>query len=276
MRLIKNTGNDRVVDELRKCLTPRSTLDLASPAFSLFAFSNLYSLLENLDQVRLVLPTPGKADLQLLGSEADRPFRNRLQTSWLARQCAEWIRRKAEFRAAPSSLPQAALITGNSGLSSPSVITGNCPFTTDGLGLTPGNQFSLIQCSESADEWAILGSWFAALWNSLPSTPEAKNTILDNLQDLAEHKAPSLIYHQILFHLFQNLGDALDEERIVKSATGIRNTLVWKKLFKFQRDGVVGAIDKLEPFRRLHHRRQRRAGQNFRGAGDHQVPRAAQ
>jgi hypothetical protein len=40
----------------------------------------------------------------------------------------------------------------------------------------------------------------------------------------------------------------MDEERIVKSATGIRNTVVWKKLFKFQRDGVVGAIDKLARF----------------------------
>ena len=43
-------------------------------------------------------------------------------------------------------------------------------------------------------------------------------------------------------------GDEMDEERIVKSATGIRNTVVWKKLFKFQRDGVVGAIDKLNRF----------------------------
>ncbi len=51
---------------------------------------------------------------------------------------------------------------------------------------------------------------------------------------------------QILYQLFKDLGDELDEERIIKSATGIRNTVVWKKLFKFQRDGVVGAIDKLE------------------------------
>jgi hypothetical protein len=42
------------------------------------------------------------------------------------------------------------------------------------------------------------------------------------------------------------MGDELDEERIVKSATGIRNTTVWKKLYRFQRDGVIGAIDKLE------------------------------
>ena len=59
-------------------------------------------------------------------------------------------------------------------------------------------------------------------------------------------KAPSLIYYLTLFHVFKDLGDELDEERIVKSATGIRNTTVWKKLYKFQRDGVVGAIDKLE------------------------------
>jgi hypothetical protein len=46
--------------------------------------------------------------------------------------------------------------------------------------------------------------------------------------------------------MFKDLGDELDEERIIKSATGIRDTIVWKKLFRFQRDGVTGAIDKLE------------------------------
>ena len=75
-----------------------------------------------------------------------------------------------------------------------------------------------------------------------------RTAFLARLQDLAEQKAPSLIYDLILFHLFKDRGDELDEERIVKSATGIRNTVVWKKLFKFQRDGVVGAIDKLDRF----------------------------
>jgi hypothetical protein len=69
---------------------------------------------------------------------------------------------------------------------------------------------------------------------------------LTHLHKLTAHRAPSLIYYLILFHLFRDIGDELDEERIVKSATGIRGTVVWKKLFKFQRDGVVGAIDKLE------------------------------
>ena len=75
-----------------------------------------------------------------------------------------------------------------------------------------------------------------------------KNTFLRHLRELTAHQAPSLVYFLILFHLFKDLGDELDEERIVKSATGIRNTTVWKKLFRFQRDGVVGAIDKLERY----------------------------
>ena len=56
------------------------------------------------------------------------------------------------------------------------------------------------------------------------------------------------IYALILHHLFRTQDDELNEEQVVKSATGIRNTSVWNKLFKFQRDGVVGAIDKLNRF----------------------------
>lgn len=246
LKLIKNTGADRVVDELRKCLTARSTLDIASPAFSLFAFGEVQELLSNLEKCRLILPGVNTDNLALLGSLSDRPFRNSFQTRWLAKQCVQWIERKTEIKRAPDIIPQATLITGNSEPSLNRVITGNCSFTTEGLGITPGNQLGIIQSSESADECAQLGSWFVSQWNSLPTTPEAKNEFLARLKSIIDHKEPSLIYYQILFQLFKDLGHELDEERIVKSATGIRNTKVWKKLYKFQRDGVLGAIDKLE------------------------------
>src|SRR3546814_5459340 len=70
--------------------------------------------------------------------------------------------------------------------------------------------------------------------------------ISDWSSDVCSSDLPSLLYFKVLYELFRDLGDELDEERIIKSATGIRNTTVWNKLFKFQRDGVVGAIDKLE------------------------------
>ncbi len=40
MKLLKNGGTDRVVDELRRSLAPQRTLDIATPAFSLFAFAD--------------------------------------------------------------------------------------------------------------------------------------------------------------------------------------------------------------------------------------------
>ena len=246
MKLIKNTGSDRVIDELRQTLAPPSLLDLASPAFSLFAFAELRDLLEKLDACRVVLPVNNGDELGLTGSDTDRAFRNRLQLRCLARECAAWIKKKVEVRSAPALLPQSILIAGKQDSELHRVITGNCAFTTEGLGITPGNQFSLIQCSEKPEESAILGSWFESLWNTLPSSDQQKAAFLSRLQELADPKAPSLIYYLTLFQIFKDLGDQLDEERIVKSATGIRNTTVWKKLYKFQRDGVVGAIDKLE------------------------------
>ena len=248
MKLIRNTGNDRVIDELRKALDAQSTLDIAAPAFSLFAYAELRDLLDTVQSCRLLLPMADGLDLALLGGDADRPFRNRLQTRWLAQQCRKWIETKADIRGANTFLPQSAIITGHPDVARTRAITGTCPFTTDGLGVTPGNQYSLINCAESADEWKLFGEWFSNMWSALPATADAKTAMLERLRALIDHKAPSLIYYAILFHLFKDIGDELDEERIVKTATGIRNTLVWKKLFKFQRDGVIGAMDKLDRF----------------------------
>lgn len=246
MKLIKNTGSDRVIDELHKLLSPQSSLDFASPAFSLFAFSALRDVLEKLDSCRVVLPHNANGELGLTGSEADRAFRNRLQLHWLAKECAKWISKKVDLRAAPSMLPQSMLIAGKPGTDQHRVITGQCHFTTEGLGITPGNQLSLIQCSEKPEESTTYGTWFSGLWSTLPASDKHKANFLAMLQELADPKPPSLIYYLTLYHIFKDLDNELDEERIVKSATGFRETVVWKKLFKFQRDGVVGAIDKLE------------------------------
>ena len=246
MKIIKNIGNDRVYDELRPSLVAPALLDLASPVFSLFAYAELRDLLDKLDACRVVLQGTSDSDLGLIGSETDRSFRNRLNVHWLARECAAWIKKKVELRGAPGALPQSLLIASKAEAALTRVITGNCSFSTEGLGITPGNQFSLIQCSEGPEESATFSAWFTGLWNSLPSSDQHKNAFLARLQELADPKAPALIYYLTLFQIFKDLGDELDEERIVKSATGIRNTTVWKKLYKFQRDGVIGAIDKLE------------------------------
>ena len=246
MRLIKNSGNDRVIDELRNCVQPKSSLDIASPVFSLFAFAELQELLAGVSKVRLALPVPDHSDWEMLGGESDRPFRNHLQAHWIARQCADWVTKNADVKQASSSIPQSTIVVRSDAGVPSRVITGTSSFSTSGLGLTPNHQLSLIQSAESAEECSLLASWFDGLWPSLPVTGDAKANLLARLNELSTHRQPSLIYYLTLFHLFKDLGDELDEEKIIKSATGIKNSVVWQKLYKFQRDGVVGAIDKLE------------------------------
>ncbi len=125
-------------------------------------------------------------------------------------------------------------------------MVGTCSFTSDGLGVTPSGRLGLVQATESDAETADFSEWFRSNWEDIEASPSAKAHFLNALEEIASQRAPSLVYFQILYQVFKDLGDELDEERIIKSATGIRNTVVWKKLFRFQRDGVVGAIDKLE------------------------------
>lgn len=246
MKLIRNSGTQRVIDELRNCLAEQSALKIASPSFSLFAYGELRLLLSSITECRLITPDGESGDLSLLGGVSDRAARNALQVRWLARNCIDWAEQKLQVRHVQASLPQSTFIASSPDPTGDRVITGSCPFTTTGLGLTPGSQFSLIQCSESREEWDAINSWFATLWSTLSDSSDAKSTFLARLRGLVQPNEPSVVYFQMLYQMFKDLGDDLDEDRIIKSATGIRNATVWKKLYRFQRDGVLGAIDKLE------------------------------
>ena len=247
MRIVSNTGTDRVVDLIQPWLQSGHQIDLASDAFSLHAFGELAEKLSRMANARLVLP-PDDAELSLFGSDADRAARNRLQGRWLARRCAEWIEKKVEVRRADRSVPQGAIVLRNGDGLPQQAVLGSFSFSTDGLGLAPGNPLNLIQASESAEESERLRQWFDVQWSTLAVGDGAKTSVVDLLRSLTAHRDPLSIYALVLHHIFRTQGDELDEEKVVKSATGIRNTTVWKKLFKFQRDGVVGAIDRLNRF----------------------------
>lgn len=251
MKLIQNTGTQRVIDLIQPHLKQGNQLGCVTPSFSLYAFAAMREALAVLDRVQLILP-PDDGALEFLGAEGDRAARNRLQARWLANQCAKWISEKVDLRRALGPVPQGAVVMRKPDATPEQVVLGSLAFSTAGLGLTPGNPLSLIQASESADEAAQLARWFDQQWASLQAqsgeSNNARDALISALQAIGEHRDPYTVYTLILHHLFGDSGDEMDEDRIVKSATGIRNTVVWKKLFKFQRDGVVGAIDKLNRF----------------------------
>jgi hypothetical protein len=245
MKLIRNTGADRAIDHLREWLQQDVSIDLVSPTFSLWAFADLREALDHVAQCRLLLGEEEHVAPALLGGEADIAFRGQLQARWLARLAADWVAKRAEVRHARKAPPQSLILLRDRAQPRCAMI-GTSSFTTEGLGLTPGGRLGLVQATDTDMEASVFADWFSSNWDDLKAAAEAKQRLLATLEDLAMPRAPSLVYFQVLYQLFKNLGDELDEERIIKSATGIRDTVVWKKLYKFQRDGVTGAIDKLE------------------------------
>lgn len=242
MDLIKNTGRERVLDKLEEWLKAGSAVDIMSPSLSLHAFAEVRELLKRADSVRLLLEDRASLTPLLFGGHSDIGYRNTLQSRWHAKATLDWLGRHVQVRYA-DRLPQSMAIVRNANLNRAAI--GACSLTTEGLGITPGSRLGLVQATSTDDETAVFSSWFQSAWDTVPGKPDA-DELEHVLADAASQRAPSLIYFKFLFEMFKDLGDELDEERIVKSATGIRNTTVWKKLFKFQRDGVVGAIDKLE------------------------------
>ena len=170
MRIVENRGADRVLDLLAQAIEREHTLEVATAHLSLFAFDALAAELLRLERARLVLPTIDLDALQLLGAEADRAARNRLQARWLAAKLARWLDRNVEVKTSRGAIPQATVI-----LQHPDVpqlaITGNCELSTEGLGLTPAPELALVQATESDSEASALARRFLQIWNGLPVDP---------------------------------------------------------------------------------------------------------
>jgi hypothetical protein len=245
VRLISNTGSDRVMDELTK-ITEGSSLSVASASFSLFAYAMLREKLGILRDAQLIVSTGASAE-QLLGEDADRSFRNKLTAKWLANDCLSFLHKIAQVAELPQSLSQSVLVLRDTNDQPTTALSGDCSFTTAGLGITPKVGFSLIQVAETSVEASALELWFSQMWSHLNNT--IPKGVLANALVAISADAPAFeLYPRMLFHLLSGGGDLLDEDKIINAATGIRNTAVWQRLYRFQRDAVIGAIDKIERF----------------------------
>ena len=170
MKLIQNAGLERVIDLIGPHLQAGHQLGCVTPTFSLFAFAAVRQALGALGRAQWVVP-PDAAALQLLGGPADRAARNQLQARWLAGQCAAWLQRQAELRYAHGPVPQGALVLCQPDGTATQGVLGSLAFSTDGLGLVPGNPLSLIQACETPAEAAQLARWFDQQWAGLPASP---------------------------------------------------------------------------------------------------------
>ena len=95
-------------------------MDMVSPSFSLYAFSEVLTELPHLSNPRLVVPPTSTAptkgteqeQLGLLGTAADRASRNKLQAPWLAKKLAAWLEAKPMFVVPAAPFPRARWFYG--------------------------------------------------------------------------------------------------------------------------------------------------------------------
>ena len=252
MTLLDNKTHGRVIDALRTSLEGATNLSILSSEFSVFAFEALADALGPLDKVRLLL-SPGlpanevpPRGARLLGGEEERSFRNSLTAAHVARMCAEWVEQGVEIFGVAAPIPHSLYIT--SGPDRQRAIQGSSAFTAPGLGIVPSPRFEMNTQLDGEAEVSGLLAFYDGLWNDARLTKDVKAEMLVELQGIYAPKSAQTIYFSMLYALFQTSLDQLDEEQIVKSKTGIRDTLVWQKLYRFQRDGVLGAIDKIERY----------------------------
>lgn len=249
--IIDNKSHGKVGVELQNAITNKSRLSFISGCISIWAFAELKKELSKVEQARFLFPDieldKSINDSVLLFAASDRKFRNSLNLPKVARECASWFKSKADVKAAGFPIPQ-NLFHVTSEINNATAIHGSSSFTTEGLGITPSRSMHMNYCSNEISETNALLEWFDSIWNDSMEIRDVKNDLLAGLTRIFEDKSPKAIYFSILYNIFKDFIGEIEEENIIKTKTGIKETLVWNKLYKFQKDGVLGAIDKIERF----------------------------
>lgn len=232
-----------------------SDLSVVSAYFTIYAFGALQKRLVEIDRMRFLFGEP--RFLQSLDPERTdkKAFKiedeglqlaNRLQQKRLARECADWINRKAEIR----SVRETALMHGKmyhlsyNGIDD--AILGSSNFTLRGLGLgSANNNIELNLEVDSNRDRRDLKAWFEEIWNNLELVEDVKPEVLRYLQQLYVNHAPEFIYFKTLYHVFERFLAAQHEGGLLFENTQIVETEIWRTLFEFQKDAVKGAINKI-------------------------------
>lgn len=236
MRLVANIGADRVFDLLKE--QKGEALDVLTDQVSIFgARAALETGSRTFNRVLL----GATADALLAGDDADRVRRNRLQNRGIAIALGRALA-AADIRQTRLPPSQSVLLTERA------AVLGNCSLTTGGLGVAPQSRLGFVQQTDSHAELALVAQWFQTEWNAANPQGPAVASLTDAVIAAAADHRPGTVYTQALHQLFAEMEASTDESRIVDSATGIRETQIWSKLYRFQKDGVIGAIDKLQRF----------------------------
>lgn len=267
MRIIDNV-NDLFGDDLKATLRSGSKVRIAAATFSIFAFEALRKELEQASELEFIFTSPsfvpGQAtdkltkerrrffipqahagESSLYGSEFEIRLRNKLTQRAIAKECADWVRRKVTFRSNATGNPMQPMAAVDEAAAY-FPIQG---FTTTDLGYEAGPAMSnMVTKSEGSDETRHFLDVFDQIWNNPDRLHDVTQAVYDHIASVYAENSPARIYFLILYNLFAEFLDDVNEDVLPNDRTGYQDTRVWQSLYNFQRDAATGIINKLETY----------------------------
>ncbi|MDE6533309.1 MAG: DEAD/DEAH box helicase family protein [Muribaculaceae bacterium] len=259
-RLIDNV-NQTLRDDLITTIKSGCRMSIAAASFSIYAFQELQEQLKDVDELRFIFTSPSfiteKADKQrrefyiprlnrerdLFGSEFEIKLRNELSLKAVAKECADWIRRKACFKSNRTNENMMGFINVDETNYMP--ITG---FTTVDLGCERGNNaYQFVQRTDAPLSQFYL-NLFDQVWNDNEKLQVVTEEVLDNITNAYKENSPEFIYFVTLYNIFNEFLEDISEDVLPNEATGFKSSVIWNKLYNFQRDAALAIINKLEKY----------------------------
>lgn len=262
IKILDNKQNGSVGEELKLHLNSDSKLSVISAYFTIYAFDQLKKELGKIDSMRFIFTEPSfvkKSDeitrqyfiernpeRKISGNEFEIKMRNELNQAHIAKECAEWVRKKVEIKSLKNANPAHHRLIYIENEHDNVSINGTVDFTADALGFTHSKRNDMNTRIIGKEATFQFLRQFDDLWDDHTQVEDVKDEVLKHMQTIYKENTPEFIYFITLYNVFYDYLDELTEENIVKTKTGFKDTAIWNKLYKFQKDGVLGAIDKLE------------------------------
>lgn len=272
MKIIDNISS-LLGDDLKETITPNSKLQIAASCFSIYAYEALKKELTNIDSLEFIFTSPtfipsavtdkvkkerreffipqdkqSKGESSLYGTEFEIQLRNKLNQKAIAKECANWIRNKATFKSNTSSSPmqQFAVVNSEENKAAYMPLHG---FSAVDLGYQKGNAVSnfvnKIDDNLMTSQYVQL---FEQIWQEPQKLNDVSQSIIEHIESIYKENSPEKIYFLMLYNIFYEYLDTLNEDVLPNDKTGYQDTVIWNKLFNYQKDGATGLINKLETY----------------------------
>ena len=271
MEYLDNTGRQRLGDALKDAIGEDARLSIIASYFTIFAYGELKEELSKVREFRFVFDQPTflkrmqsekepreweiqhrAREIGVAGTGLELMLSNNINQRALARECAEWAREHARFRTArkPGMIATSGSYVVENPRDEDESFMGSAAnaFTLEGLGYERrAGVVTGISHFQSSAEAAGLKAMFDGVWENQQLVEDVTGAVIDQLETLYRENPPELVYFLTLYHLFRDYME--DQEDPIRPGLKFEQSVVWNKLYDFQRDAVVGAIRKLEKYK---------------------------